>query len=217
MIMLFLPIFAVLLNVEFLLLKLGQDAAASQYAQHYVRVFLPGLFFSGMADCQRRFLCNFKKNNYCFISGLIGISLHGLWCYIFVFKYELAIVGIGIANVFSNAIIFGSLLVFTHHQDDLEEALQMPDSRIFRGLNSYFILAFPSTLMLILDWGAFEILVLISGFLGVTEQASCILIMNIVVLAYMVAEGFDTAACTLVGQAIGAGDADLARKYFKSF
>ena len=66
----------------------------------------------------------------------------------------------------------------------------------------------------ILDWGAFEILVLISGFLGVIEQASCILIMNIVVLAYMVAEGFDTAACTLVGQAIGAGDTSLALNYF---
>ena len=71
--------------------------------------------------------------------------------------------------------------------------------------------------MLILDWGAFEILVLISGFIGVTEQASCILIMNIVVLAYMVAEGFDTAACTLFGQAIGASDKDLALKYYKSF
>ena len=92
-----------------------------------------------------------------------------------------------------------SLLIFTHIQNDLQEALSKPDSKVFRGLNSYFNLALPSTVMLILDWGAFEILVLISGFLGVTEQASCILIMNIVVLAYMVAEGFDTSACTLVG------------------
>ena len=65
----------------------------------------------------------FQKNKYCFISGLIGISLHGIWCYIFVFVYELEIVGIGIANVFSNAVMLGSLLIFTHFQDDLQDAL----------------------------------------------------------------------------------------------
>ena len=50
MILLYIPISLVLFNIQYILLKLGQDPAATQFAQHYVKVFLPGLFFAGMAD-----------------------------------------------------------------------------------------------------------------------------------------------------------------------
>ena len=51
MMVLYIPITIVLVNIDFFLIKFGQDPAATQHAQHYIKVFLPGLFFSGMADC----------------------------------------------------------------------------------------------------------------------------------------------------------------------
>ena len=67
----------------------------------------------------------------------------------------------------------------------------MPDHRVFLGFNTYMSLAVPSTIMLVLDWWIWELMVLISGYLGVNEQAATILIMNLVSLAYMFATGFE--------------------------
>ena len=40
--------------------------------------------------------------------------------------------------------------------------------------------------------------------------------MNVVVLAYMFATGFEAAACALIGQQIGKGDVAKAKLYYKS-
>jgi multidrug resistance protein, MATE family len=70
--------------------------------------------------------------------------------------------------------------------------------------------------MLVLDWWIWEFMVLISGYLGVNEQAATIVVMNVVVLAYMFAVGFETAACALIGQQIGKGDVEKAKLYYNS-
>ena len=109
------------------------------------------------------------------------------------------------------------LLVFTYLQEDLMEAWLAPDMRIFIGLKSYFSLAIPSTISLVLDWWVWELMVLISGYLGVVEQASCILIMQICALSYQVAIGLEQASCTLIGRQIGKGDVQKAKLFYKSF
>jgi|TARA_B110000285_G_C14646208_1_gene389819 Na+-driven multidrug efflux pump len=53
--------------------------------------------------------------------------------------------------------------------------------------------------MLCLDWWVWELLILISGWLGVHEQATNIVIMNIILITYMMTMGLEQAACTLVG------------------
>jgi Na+-driven multidrug efflux pump len=49
-------------------------------------------------------------------------------------------------------------------------------------------------------------MILISGYLGVQEQAATIIIMPIISISYMFGSGFEQAAATLVGQQIGKGD-----------
>ena len=44
---------------------------------------------------------------------------------------------------------------------------------------------------------------LISGLLGVEDQATTVLIMNIILIGYMFATGLESAACTLIGNQIG--------------
>lgn len=74
----------------------------------------------------------------------------------------------------------------------------------------------PSTVMVCLDWWVWELLVLISGYLGTLEQATNIVIMNIILITYMITMGLETAACTLVGQEIGADNLGEAKKLFDS-
>ena len=89
MTLLFVPIAVVLMHAKEILIFLGQNEEVASYAQQYVLAYLPGLYISGLADCQRRFLNNFGRNFFSFLSGLIGLLLHGVWCYIFLFVYDL--------------------------------------------------------------------------------------------------------------------------------
>ena len=66
-------------------------------------------------------------------------------------------------------VVYIMLLVFTYLQYDLRDAWLAPDWRIFVGLRSYLALAIPSTICLVLDWWVWELMVLISGYLGVVE------------------------------------------------
>lgn len=52
----FLPLIFFSMNASSILIWLGQDPIVSQYAQIYIRVYLPGFFFQIMNDCQVRFL-----------------------------------------------------------------------------------------------------------------------------------------------------------------
>jgi MATE family multidrug resistance protein len=131
--------------------------------------FLPGLYIQGLADLQRRFLNNFGKNRVTFICTAVGISFHVLWSYIFVIHLGYGIIGTGISNVITTTLIFVLLLVYTNTQDDIAEAVQMPDSRVFDDMYEYFSIGIPSTIMLCLDWWVWELLILISGYLGVHE------------------------------------------------
>jgi MATE family multidrug resistance protein len=169
MTLLFIPIVSILVNTEALLVGLGQNKEVAQYAQQYVMVYLPGLYISGLADCQRRFLNNFGLNVFSFLSGFIGMCLHLIWLYVFLIRNGMGIVGIGYANMCSQIVVYAMLLIFTYYQEHLREAWIWPDASVVKAMGSYFALALPSTFCLVLDWWVWELMVLISGYLGVTE------------------------------------------------
>ena len=106
MTLLFVPIIAILVNTESILVALGQDAQVAKYAQTYVLTYLPGLYINGLSDCQRRLLNNFGMNRISFICGIAGMLFHTVWCYVFVVYMDLEIVGTGLANVCTQVIIF---------------------------------------------------------------------------------------------------------------
>ena len=106
---LFVPLTFVLMNAEKLLISLKQDPQVAAYAQQYILTFLPGLYISSMNDCQRKLLNNFGKNQFVFNTSLISMLLHGVWCYIFVLKMDLELVGTGLANVSSQIVSFIAL------------------------------------------------------------------------------------------------------------
>lgn len=56
----------------------------------------------------------------------------------------------------------------------------------------------------------------IAGLISVTDQATIFILINILLLNYMFAFGLETASCTLIGNALGAGDMETARKYAKT-
>ena len=45
--------------------------------------------------------------------------------------------------------------------------------------------------MIALDWWVWEFMILISGLIGVKEQAATVVVMNLVALVYSVGNGFE--------------------------
>jgi Na+-driven multidrug efflux pump len=49
---------------------------------------------------------------------------HVIWCYILVIKYDLNIVGVGIASSLSNFLIYTSVLIYTNSIEELKPAMK---------------------------------------------------------------------------------------------
>ena len=66
----------------------------------------------------------------------------------------------------------------------------MPTCDAFEGWKSYLKLAIPSVLMLCPDWWSFEIIIIMSGWIGVNEQATMVVLFQLISMMYMVPMGF---------------------------
>ena len=102
---------------------------------------------------------------------MIGCPLHLLWSYIFVIYLDLEIVGTAIAMIITNSTLFLGNLYITSRQEDLKEALEIgiSDGRVFLEIFDYLKIAFPSMTVIFIDWSVGKILILWSGFFGVTS------------------------------------------------
>ena len=69
-------------------------------------------------------------------------------------------------------------------------------------------------LMIFLDWWVWELMILLSGYLSVPEQAAQIVLMNIKSFLYMFGLGMEQAACAILGQQIGKGNNIKASKLY---
>ena len=129
------------------------------------------------------------NNNVPLICQVAGTVVHVILCYILVWKMDLEIAGVGIAASISNFIIYICLLQYSAMIPEIQDAIQWPNKRAFRDIGQYLALGIPSALMLCLEWWAFEVMTLITGYIGVDEQASQVIIINIVAIMYMVSLG----------------------------
>ena len=69
--------------------------------------------------------------------------------------------------------------------------------------------------MICAEWWSFELMVILSGILGVVEQAANVISFNVIAQLFMVPLGMQEASCALIGNEIGANNPQLARKYFR--
>jgi len=127
----------------------------------------------------------------------------------------MGIEGIGYASSISNLSVYMSLIMYTHTTPSIQEAVQMPNARTFQGLYEYLTLGVPLAMMLCLEWWAFEAMVLMSGYIGVDEQATQIILLNIIGLCFFLALGLQQAATSCIGHEIGVGNVAQAKKFYQ--
>ncbi|XP_064135427.1 multidrug and toxin extrusion protein 1 [Loxodonta africana] len=77
---------------------------------------------------------------------------------------------------------------------------------------SFLRLAIPSMLMLCIEWWAYEIGSFLSGIIGMVELGAQSVVYELAIVVYMIPTGFSVAASVRVGNALGAGNIEQAKK-----
>lgn len=215
----FVPVALATFFIEDLLVGAGQNPRVAAYTQQYLHAYLPGLYLIGLNNCQTKFLNNLKKAKVTMISQIVACMLHVVWTYFLVSKDQmnLGIKGTGIAMVISNLTVYSINLLYTACLPDIKEAVFFPDRRSFQDLCEYIRIGLPSALMFALDNWAGSMIRFCTGYLSVDIQSAQGIMVNIMVLLYMIGSGLDSAACALIGQALGAGNVESSKQFFSSF
>jgi len=117
---------------------------------------------------------------------------HILWNYIFVIVLDLGVVGSGISSCVTNFLLFVGNCYYTSILEDLKEANEVKqfEKDVNSGICSYLKMGAPSMFVMILDFLSQNIMTLLCGYLGVIEQATQSLLLNIIITMFQIPSGF---------------------------
>ena len=209
----FLLVLSLLLAASRILILVGQNKEASEYAQLYIHWYLPGLYLAGLIDGQRRFLNCLELSDVPFKIQVLGNVVHAGLCYLFIVVAAQGVKGAAIATSLANAFILLSLLIYSWRIEQIKEAVFLPNWRSFTGLWDYLALGLPAAFMLCFDFWAFDLMTLFAGLIDKKTQAAQIFLININDTLFCLSIGIANAASTLIGQKIGAGNLKEAKEY----
>ena len=164
--------FAILSNAERILLSLGQDKQASKMAQVYIYYCALPVYINSLNDGTRRFLNSLSLSFIPFQINAFGILAQVVFCKYFVQYHQMGMKGVGLSIGLANAMIFTGLNIYPLFVKEARGAMRLPSLAAFRNLSEYLRKGVPLSLMIFVEWLAFEFLILMSGALGVAEQAT---------------------------------------------
>jgi MATE family multidrug resistance protein len=146
------------------------------------------------------------------VANLVNVFLNYLWVYGNLGFPALGVIGSAWATTASRWLMAAMLLAmgwktlkpyFTHVAPNLLDV--MPLGRMLK-------LGLPIGAQMVLEGGAFHIMALLMGWLGVVQVAAHQIALNLASLTFMVPLGVSSAAAVIVGHAVGRGDAAGVRR-----
>ncbi|KNH07484.1 multidrug and toxin extrusion protein 1-like protein [Perkinsela sp. CCAP 1560/4] len=195
---------------EFLLLT-GQQPEVVELAKVFIRWNLVNLFLGILYEVIRKLLTCIHNLN---VVSLISITLTLLSPFLF----KLFIGAFGIAGSVLTISVFYVIMISVCAFDLLIRYKQFaglwhgPSRAALRHWKEFLALGLPSSLMLFLEWGLFELNGIASGRFGEKALDTMSICMQLLTVIYMVPLGLNVALCLRVGGAFGAKDLRGARR-----
>ncbi|CAO2643478.1 Multidrug and toxin extrusion protein 2 [Lemmus lemmus] len=206
------PCWAIFLNTEHLLLLLRQDPKVARLAQVYVMICIPALPAAFLFQLQTRYL---QSQGIIMPQVIVGIAANvvnvGMNAFL-LFALDLGVVGSAWANTTSQFFLSALLFLYVWWKRIHVHTWGGWTTECFQEWSSYTRLAVPSLFMVCIEWWTFEIGTFLAGLVNVTELGAQAVIYELASVAYMVPFGFGVAASVRVGNALGAGNAEQARR-----
>ena len=93
--------------------------------------------------------------------------LHIFWCWLLVIHKEMGEIGLGLTVIITNFSMLTMVEVYSLCIPRIRESIFWPDRHTLSNWEEYLKLGIPATVMLCAEFWAFEILILLSGLVGV--------------------------------------------------
>ncbi|KAF8040338.1 hypothetical protein BT93_B2541 [Corymbia citriodora subsp. variegata] len=185
------PLAVVWLYTSNILIALGQDIEISTEAGIFNRWMIPSLFAYGLVQCLNRFLQTQNNVLPMMMSSLITASLHIVFCWVFIFKFELGSRGAALATVISNWNNVILLAIYVKLSPSCIKTWTGFTTEALHDIVSFAKLAVPSAVMICFEYWSFEMVVLLSGLLPNPKLGTSVLSisLNTCWMVYMISVG----------------------------
>ncbi|KAG0517695.1 hypothetical protein BDA96_09G111400 [Sorghum bicolor] len=196
-----------------ILLFLGQDPQIAAEAGAYARWLIPSLAAYVPLQCHVRFLQTQSVVLPVTASSGATALCHLLVCWALVYRAGMGSKGAALSNAVSYAINLVILALYVRLSDACKETWNGFSWEAFKDLWRFTELAWPSAIMICLEWWSFEVLVLLSGLLPNPQLETSVLsiCLNTGALLYMIPLGLTYSISTRVSNELGAGQPQAAK------
>ncbi|KAL3689232.1 hypothetical protein R1sor_015541 [Riccia sorocarpa] len=190
-----------------ILVFIGQDPAIAEGAEEYIRLLIPTLFGYALLQPLVKFLQTQSAVKAMVVLSAITLAIHVPLCYLVIYTLGFGFRGAAIVTGISqwiNALFIGSYIMFSSTFSKTWTGLS---TEAFQDIFLFFKVAFPSAVMICLEFWCFDLLILISGLLPnpQLETSSLSVCLNSIAMLYMIPYGLSAAVSTRVSNKLGAG------------
>ncbi|XP_055450085.1 multidrug and toxin extrusion protein 1 [Psammomys obesus] len=206
------PCWAIFINTEQILLLFRQDPDVSRLTQTYVMIFIPALPAAFLYTIQVKYLLNQGIVLPQVLTGIAANLVNALANYLFLYQLHLGVMGSALANTISQFALAIFLFFYILWRRLHQATWGGWSLECLQDWASFLRLAIPSMLMLCIEWWAYEIGSFLSGILGMVELGAQSITYELAIIVYMVPLGISVAANVRVGNALGAGNIEQAKR-----
>ncbi|XP_074869630.1 multidrug and toxin extrusion protein 2 [Carettochelys insculpta] len=208
------PCWALFINTERILLLIQQDPEVSRLSQVYVMIFVPALPAVFLYQLEIRYLYNQKIIWPQVASGIAGNIINAIANYVFLHLLDLSVTGSACANTIAQYTQTICLLFYIVMKKLHVKTWEGWSSECLQEWDTFVSLAVPSMLMVCIEWWTYEIGNFLVGLLSLVDLSTQAIIYQVSMILYMIPNGLSNAVCIRVGNALGAGNADEAKRSF---
>ncbi|KAI9120170.1 hypothetical protein K1719_008818 [Acacia pycnantha] len=213
LILISLPLSLVWINIEKILVFIGQDPLISHEAAKFIIWLVPALFGFAVLQPLVKYYQMQSLVLPMLISSFFSLVLHVPLCWVLVFKSGLHALGAALAisiSTWANVIILWLYMRFSSSCAKTRAPISMD---LFKSVGQFFRYAVPSAVMICLEWWSFELLILLSGLLPKPQLETSVLsiCLNTISTLYCIPLGVGAAASTRISNELGAGNPEAAR------
>ncbi|KDO35046.1 hypothetical protein SPRG_01110 [Saprolegnia parasitica CBS 223.65] len=202
-----LPVFVLTWFTEAVLLALGQDATIAALAGTFTRLTMVGFPFFYIYELLKKMLQAYNIVHPMAAMVVLGNIIHICLGYYLVHHTSYGFYGAAIARSVSYISLPLMMVPYfcfnpVHH----EWAIQWSWAEATAQLPAFFRYGVPGMLMMVIEWGAFEILTLMAGIMpnAIVDIGVMSILSQILTITYLVYMGMAVAATIRVGNMAGA-------------
>ncbi|KAI3848934.1 hypothetical protein MKW98_014468 [Papaver atlanticum] len=189
------PISFLWVSMGKLLTYIGQDPLVSGEAGKYAVCLIPALFAFAILESLTRFLQSQSLMIAMFLSQFATLCIHVPLCWVLVYKSGLGNIGAALSIGVSYWVNVIFLVIYIKYSPSCESTRASLSKEAFQGIGEFLRIAFPSAVMVCLEWWSSELLILLSGHLPNPQLETSVLSICLASssLLYMIPDGIAAA------------------------